>query len=191
MFVCNVSLSKSKLFKIMIYLLITFVIICIIFGIYSITTKSQKCFVNDGEIKNSNSIEVTDENYATILKDCHENMKPYLGKTIKFSGFVYRLYDFNENQFVLGREMIISQISETQAQSVVIGFLCEFNEASKYTDRTWVEIEGIIEKGFYHSEIPIIKVTKVDVIGDGEKVSPSPIISVPKLFNYRLNYSFI
>ena len=43
-------------------------------------------------------------------------------------------------------------------QTVVVGFLCEFQEAAKYDDNTWVEIEGKITKGNYHGDIPIIQI---------------------------------
>lgn len=161
MFVCNVSLNKSKLFKILMYIIIAIVIIAVIFGIYSFINKSKRNFVTD-DIKTANVAEIAPENYTNILKSSHENIDLYLGKKIKFSGFVYRLYDFNENQFVLGREMIVSQTSQNQAQVVVVGFLCDSEESSKFDDGAWVEIEGIISKGYYHSEIPVLKITKIN-----------------------------
>ena len=162
MFVCNVSLNKSKVFKIFIYIVIGIIIVSAIFGIYSLVNKSNKNFVDDCEVKSADVTEIPAENYTNILKSCHENIDLYLNKKIKFSGFVYRLYDFNENQFVLGREMIVSQISQTQAQTVVVGFLCNSKESSNFTDGTWVEIEGTITKGYYHSEIPVLEITKIN-----------------------------
>ena len=46
-------------------------------------------------------------------------------------------------------------------QAVVVGFLCYLNGAEKYEDGSWVEIEGVISKGEYHGEIPIIKITNI------------------------------
>lgn len=160
MFICNFSLNKSKLKKILIWILAGIVILSIIFGIYTLASNSKVNFVND-DIKASDVTEISANTYTNVLKACHENIDNYLGKKIKFTGFVYRLYDFNENQFVLGREMIISKVSDTQAQTVVVGFLCNLDNPSSYDDGTWVEIEGTIAKGYYHSEIPVLKITKI------------------------------
>lgn len=161
MFICNLSLNKSKLKKIIIWILAAFIIVSIIFGIYTLANSSKANFVND-DIKASDVTEISANNYTNVLKTCHENIDAYLGKKIKFTGFVYRLYDFNENQFVLGREMIVSRVSDTQAQTVVVGFLCDLDNSSTYADGTWVEIEGTITKGYYHSEIPVLKITKIN-----------------------------
>jgi len=87
------------------------------------------------------------------------------GKKIKFSGFVHRLYDFKDNQFVLGREMVINKFSNDQVEVVVVGFLCEYNNASSSFDNDeWVEVEGIITKGYYHSEIPVVQISRIKKI---------------------------
>ena len=84
-------------------------------------------------------------------------MNQYIGKKIKFVGFVYRLYDFPNDQFVLARQMIVSP----DLQAVVVGFLCHLNGAEKYKDGCWVEIEGTITKGEYHGEIPVIEIENI------------------------------
>ena len=99
-------------------------------------------------------------NYTNVLKNVHENIDKYTGQKIKFSGYVYRLYDFQKEQFVLARDMIIS----SDFQTVVVGFLCNSNIASNFEDKTWVEIEGTITKGNYNGDIPIIKVDKIEKI---------------------------
>ena len=88
----------------------------------------------------------------------HENLNEYVGIKIKFSGYVYRLIDFDENQFVLARDMIIN---EDGTQYVVVGFLCEYNKAKEFSDNSWVEITGEIIKGDYHGDMPIIKITEI------------------------------
>ena len=62
------------------------------------------------------------DSYTNILQAVHEDLNEYVGIKIKFSGYVYRLIDFDENQFVLARDMIIN---EDGTQYVVVGFLCE------------------------------------------------------------------
>ena len=97
------------------------------------------------------------KNYTNVLNEVHNNLDIYQGQKIKFIGFVYRVYDLSDEQFVLGRNMIIS----SDFQTVVVGFLCHFNDSKKFTDNTWVELEGKITKGSYHGEIPIIEVTSI------------------------------
>lgn len=162
MFVCNINLNKSKILKILLSILIIIIIISLLFGIYALI-KSKKTYVND-EIKNADITEISADNYTNILKSSHENIDSYVGKKIKFSGFVYRLYDFTETQFVLGREMIVSPTTNSQAQAVVVGFLCDLENASSYEDGTWVEIEGTITRGYYHSELPVVKISNIQKV---------------------------
>lgn len=48
---------------------------------------------------------LTDENYTNVLKEVHENLDTYLGQKICYTGYVYRVSDLQENQFVLARDM--------------------------------------------------------------------------------------
>ncbi len=68
-------------------------------------------------------------NYTNVLKTVHDNMNQYIGKKIKFVGFVYRLYDFPNDQFVLARQMIISP----DLQAVVVGFFVSLEWSRKNT----------------------------------------------------------
>lgn len=54
--------------------------------------------------------------------------------------------------------MIIS----SNSQYVVVGFLCEFENAKDFKDDTWVNITGEITKGNYHGDMPIIKITHIE-----------------------------
>ena len=84
-------------------------------------------------------------------------MDDYVGIQINFTGYVYRVLDLKENQFVLARDMIVS----SDFQSVVVGFLCECENAKDFEDDTWVEITGKIVKSDYHGNMPIVKVTEM------------------------------
>lgn len=94
------------------------------------------------------------------MKTVHDNIDNYVGQKIKFSGYVYRMFDFKESQFVLARDMVIS----SDFQTVVVGFLCESTEIASYHDNSWVEIEGTIIKSDYHGDMPIIQVEKLHSI---------------------------
>lgn len=154
MFIYNVKLNSSKMFKFLLLFIIAFVVIlCCFIGI-KLYKESIK--VKD-EIKTNEFSELTNKNYSNILKSVHENIDTYVGQKIKFSGFVYRVYDLDKEQFVLGRNMIISSDFKT----VVVGFLCHYKDAINLKDNTWIEIEGTITKGTYHGDMPILEITSV------------------------------
>lgn len=160
MFICNVSMRKIKSFKVIFCILISIFLIVLLVSIYHKTKKSNKVYITDSN-KFNEVYELPGSNYTNMLKDTYEHLNNYVGKKIKFTGFVHRLYDFNDNQFVLAREMFTSPISNNQAEVVVVGFLCESNNASAFSEKTWVEVEGEITEGFYHSKVPVIKVTNM------------------------------
>ena len=101
--------------------------------------------------------QISPKNYTNILKTVHENIDSYVGKKICFTGYVYRVLDLQDNQFVLARDMIVNSNSQT----VIVGFLCEYDEAKNFEDNTWVQITGEIYKGDYHGDMPIIKIIDI------------------------------
>ncbi len=100
----------------------------------------------------------TEENYTTLLNQIHSNIDASVGKTVKISGFVYTMPDFKENYFVCGRNVI------ENSQDKVAGFLCKSEEKPKLQENEWVEITGIIIKGDYNGQMPIIKVGSLNKI---------------------------
>ncbi len=157
MFIYNLKLSGSTLYKILFAIIIIFVIsLCGVVG-YKIYTASIK--VNDN-FTQKEVYEPTNKNYSTILKTVHDDIDSYIGKKIKFSGFVYRVYDLDKEQFVLGRNMIIS----SDLQTVVVGFLCHYKDAINFRDNQWITIEGTITKGSYHGDMPILEITSIKAI---------------------------
>lgn len=153
MFIYNIKISNNKIFKLFIIGSILLMISLIIFAIYKIVGDNNSS--NDISCVESDNIsEVSPKNYTNILKTVHDNIDPYVGKEIKFSGFVYRVYDLKENQFVLARNMVIS----SDFQTVVVGFLCECDSIKNYKDGTWIEITGKIQKTDYHGDMPYIKI---------------------------------
>lgn len=158
MFVCNFKVDGNKLGKILLGVL--FVIILIITAVVCYRILGNNFFKTNDSIKTNDVQELNVNNYTSVLKNVHENIDTYIGQKIKFSGYVYRMIDFTQEQFVLGRNMIIS----SDFQTVVVGFLCECETAVQYEDNTWIEIEGEITKGDYHGEMPIIKIEKIQKI---------------------------
>ena len=157
MFIFNIKVSGSKLFKI--FFVIVSIIILLIFsiGIYKIFNKSNSSFTVSDEIKKDNIINITSSNYSNILKTVHENVDSYVGMKFHCVGYVYKLVDFSDTQFVIARDMIIS----SDYQSVIVGFLCEYKDISNFKEGTWVEVTGEVTKGDYHGDMPILKITEL------------------------------
>ena len=157
MFVYNVKINGSKTFKVFftgicILMVIISIIVCI--RVFGGADKSSS--VADG-ISKDTVFKISASNYTNVLKTVHDNIDTYVGKKVSFSGYIYRLLDFSDKQFVLARDMIIS----SDFKSVVVGFLCEAENAKDFENDTWVEITGEITKGDYHGDMPIVAVTEI------------------------------
>ena len=158
MFVYNIKFNGKGLVKII------FIIIAIIITIY-FAISAYMIYTNSFEVKdetenNTNAINISANNYTNILKSVHDDIDSYVGKEICFSGYVYRLLDFKETEFVLARDMIIS----SDMQTLIVGFLCDCKNAQNFADNSWIEIKGEITKGSYHGDMPIIKIKEIKQI---------------------------
>lgn len=118
--------------------------------VYKIIFKSKT-------VSSSDVYQITPNNYTNILNSVHNDIDTYIGQKISVSGYVYRVYDLKDTEFVLARDMVVS----TDFQTVVVGFLCSFDKASEFKDGTWVQITGKITKGYYHGDIPVIEIEDI------------------------------
>lgn len=155
MFVYNIHFNKTKFIKILFAIIAIVLIFLFLYAAYRIF--SQSISVND-KLPNPDVINIEANNYTNVLKAVHNDLNTYVGKKISISGYIYRVSDFNENQFVLARDMIIS----SNLQTLVVGFLCNSNNAKNFEDGCWVSITGEITKGYYYEEIPVIEITKIE-----------------------------
>ncbi len=171
MFIYNLKVNGGVLLKIIIVVLSMFMLIVFGISIYKIFFTSGKFVVND-KLKEKDVIEIQTDNYTNILKAVHDNPDSYIGVKINFTGYIYRVIDFKEEQFVIARDMFIN---ENKTQSVVVGFLCEYKNAVDFTNGTWVNITGTIEMGKYHNEqIPFINVTEMKETTEPDNSSVMP-----------------
>ena len=161
----NIHISYSKI--------LSTIVLCIacIFVLLTLLSFSK-------QILSSNSIEINNENYANILTDSYDNIEKYLEKNITVIGYVFRLPDFGNNEFVIARDMLVDN-----NHSQVIGFLCNYNQISQYESNSWVKINGIIEKGHYFGEIPIVRVKSI------KKVTTPNEIFVNPPENFQTNFN--
>lgn len=157
------SFNKNKTFKLIFFIILIPAIIFFLISIYKIffkteiSTKDELISLED-TINNNKIFEITSKNYTNILQAVTNDINSYIGCKVHFIGYVYRLIDFNSNEFVLARNMIIN---ENTSQSVVVGFLCDYNNAIKFPDNVWVDVVGTIQNGNYYGDIAIIKVENI------------------------------
>lgn len=178
MFIYNFKLNRTSIFKCI--LIIVCIIFIILFGIavYRIlSANSDKGFTVDDDILQGEVAILTADNYTDVLKMVHNDLDTYIGQKIKFSGYVYRAPDFADNEFVLARNMLINN----ETQSLIVGFLCNYDNIKQYSDNTWIEIIGEIASGTYHGEIPVIKILQINRIQkpENEYVYPPDDTYIP------------
>lgn len=153
MFIYNLKMNKKALSRGFIVISLLIIICIILYSIYIIfIKKNNTCDANQKDI-----IDLNESNYANILKAANEDINSYIGSKVRITGYVYRLIDFDDTQFVIARDMKM----EKDSQSLVVGFLCESQEASKYSDGTWLEIVGRIKKGRFNSELAVLDVVSI------------------------------
>ena len=122
MFICNFKINQKKIVKIFILIAAILVLALLGFIISKVwnevqNSTAENTTVND-EIPSPEIANLTPENYTNILKEVHENLDTYIGQKISFIGYIYRVQDLEENQFILARDMIIN----SKNQTVVVRF---------------------------------------------------------------------
>lgn len=152
----NIKLSLSKILSILI------ILISILFIVLAIASFTKQILAN-------NYIEITNTNYTDILTDSYDNIDKYIGKNISIVGYVFRLENFSQNEFVIARDMLVDN-----NHSQVVGFLCNYNQISQYETNSWVKINGVIEKGHYFGEIPIVRVKSIKKVTTPNEIFVTP-----------------
>ena len=166
MFIYNLKLDKKTVTRS--FIGISMIIICLIimYSLYIIFFKSTStCNSNQKEI-----IDLNETNYTNVLKSANENIDSYVGKKVRITGYIYRLIDFDDTQFVVARDMKFNESSN----SIIVGFLCESKEASKYADGTWVEVIGTIKKGRFTDELAVLDVVTIKETDKPENIFVNP-----------------
>ena len=164
----NFKVNKAQLAKI---LLFVFILICLVILIFSFSNLFTK-------VKNYKTEEFT-INDAILSSDSNEisSSHDYIGKEITFTGYVYKIDYLQKNQFVIARNMIINEASQT----VVVGFLCEYDKISNFENLSWVKLTGTIKEGDLNGKIPVLEITQIEKASkpDDEFVYPPEDTYVP------------
>ncbi len=149
MFIINFKLDYKKMLLILIVIAVTIATI-IEFSFKDSTSVNNKIDNFDYSF--------TEENYTTLLKEIHDNIDQNIGKTVKISGYVFRMPDFKENFFVCGRNVTVNP------KDMIAGILCQYDDAKNLKDSEWVELTGVIIKGEYKELMPVLKIDSVKKI---------------------------
>lgn len=157
MFIYNVKINGSKTFRYFFMGITILVIVIVAIVSFKVFNGAKQASVNSGCLPPNQVTKLTTTNYTNVLKTVHDNIDSYIGCQINFTGYVYRVSDLKESEFILARNMIVS----SDFQAVVVGFLCESDKAKDFEDDTWIELTGKITKGNYHGDMPIVKVTEI------------------------------
>ena len=97
MFIYNLKINGGIALKIIIVVLSIFMLIVFGISIYKIFFTSGKFVVND-KITAKDITEIQTENYTNILKAVHDDPDSYIGMKINFTGYIYKVLDFKEEQ---------------------------------------------------------------------------------------------
>ncbi len=159
MFICNFKINSKNIFK---FILVAAIIVSVIFFIISTIRifSASNVFTTNDELPQKDVYVISSSNYTNVLKAVHENLGNYIGQKIEFEGYVYKVPDIDSKQFILARDMIIN----SNLQTLVVGFLCEYEDSINLSEKTWIRVTGEIQKGDYNGEIPIIKIMSLEKI---------------------------
>lgn len=169
MLIYNIKLNKKKIFKFILAIMLIIVISIGIAALYNVLNSMEQSSNNliEDTIPSKDVAVLTPENYTNILKEVHNDIDTYIGQKISFSGYVYRVSGFSEDQFVLARDMDIGN-----KQTLIVGFLCSSEKAKEYETYSWVTVTGQIIKGTYNgSDIPILQITDINRCSKPENAS--------------------
>lgn len=150
MFVINFKLDYKKI------LFACIIIAAVVATIVEFST-NKTSIVSSNKDNNYDYI-FTEENYTKYLKEIHENIDANLNKSVKISGFVFKMPDFKDKYFVCGRNTI------SEKEAYVAGMVCKYDGSDKLIDNEWVEITGIISKAEYNGVMPILNVGNITKI---------------------------
>lgn len=111
------------------------------------------------DIKN-NVIQVNSKNFVYSLDEILGNPDKYEGKEIDLTGFVYKDEDLKQNQFIIGRYMMICCAADMQ----IAGITCDSNNLGNYDNDTWIKVRGKIKKDFSEDQVdPLIEVEHIEI----------------------------
>lgn len=103
-------------------------------------------------------IEIADKDYALWFRDMAEDIKKYVGKTIKFKGIVAVSDKLPEDTVVCGRHVMTCCVDDIEFK----GMITRLPKGVKLRNRDWIVIEAKLTREFnklYKGKGPVLTVT--------------------------------
>ena len=88
-----------------------------------------------------NVINVNSKNFVFSLDEILDNPDKYVGLEIEITGFVYKDKTLKENEFIVGRFIMVCCAADLQ----IAGLGCEGTSLEDYPNDTWIKIKGKIK----------------------------------------------
>lgn len=96
---------------------------------------------------NAEIIELDDDDYGIFYMDAIDHPERYDGKTIHYTGMVYKGKNFPEGYFVPGRFAMTCCADDMQ----FIGFVCKSKYAEKLKSRQWIKVTAGIKYEYHQA----------------------------------------
>ncbi len=105
-------------------------------------------------------IVLNNENFSKWLTEIYQNSYLYFDTEIELSGELWYEEDLPENEFAVGRFMMLCCAADMQA----VGLLCKAKNKPKQEDGEWVKIKGILKEKIFNEEEsePYIEVLSIE-----------------------------
>ncbi|WP_246943727.1 hypothetical protein [Bacillus pinisoli] len=105
------------------------------------------------ELEETDEMILSNPTYFGCMMVLDQSPDQYVGKVVKFKGFIYREPDFTNQQFVIGQQ---------GEDGGIYGLLTSTPEASKLSDHQWVEVRGVLSTTNYiNSKVPFLDVLEI------------------------------
>ena len=107
-------------------------------------------------------IDISDENFGLWYVDATGDPEPYIGKTVKFKGMVYKTKKMEqEHVFVPGRFAMVCCADDVQ----FVGFLCKDADTTGIAHKSWVTVTAEVRVEYvpqYRGEGPVLYCKKIE-----------------------------
>ncbi len=115
---------------------------------------------------------ISSENFSQWLSELYSNPYNYYEKEIELSGELWYGKDLGENQFAVGRLMMVCCAADMQA----VGLFCESAKKSDFKDGEWVKVKGLLKERFIQDDAsePYIEIQSIEKEARPENVYVYP-----------------
>lgn len=114
-------------------------------------------------------LDITQDNFVSVLSDIFEHTDSYNGRIVTLSGFVHKDEGLDKNEFVIGRLFMSCCVADSQ----LIGPIGRLpHDSSQLSEGTWIKVQGKISSKTYSFDNQLTT-TPVVVIDKFEEI-PAP-----------------